>query len=407
MAKKAKKTKTKQGLKLEIVNPNAAGIDVSSREMQVCVPQDRDEDSNRCFGTFTEDLHSISSWLKSCNIDTVAMESTGVYWVQLYMILEADGFDVLMVNAKAIKNIGEKKTDEVDAEWIMLLHSYGLLKASFQPDNYARRIRNLSRHRDNLVRAACREIQHIQKAMELMNIKLTNVISDIMGKSGQSIISAIIAGERNAFILASLADGRCKSSKEVIEKSLVANWDEDLLFMLQQSFELYHYLQNQMKECDKKIELILKEYIAILPQENQLKECPRADKAKFFNQKEKLNINSALRTIFSIIFLIPLFNKILRFAKEKGYNDTYPSILLFVGFFVVNFLAYLPDPFWLIAILGFVFFVLPFRALNFAKRNSSDFIVTEQTSYSGRQIALIVIGGIIWVLVIFGLIVPN
>ena len=127
----------------------------------------------------------------------------------------------------------------------------------------------------------------------------------------------------------------------------------------------------------------------------------------FFNQKEKLNINSALRTIFSIIFLIPLFNKILRFAKEKGYNDSYPSILLFVGFFVVNFMAYLPDPFWLVAILGFVFFVLPFKALNFAKRNSTDFIVTEQTSYNGRQIALIVIGGIFWTLVLLGLIMPN
>ena len=125
----------------------------------------------------------------------------------------------------------------------------------------------------------------------------------------------------------------------------------------------------------------------------------------FFNQKEKLNVNPAIRTIFSIIFLIPLFNKILRFAKERGYNDSYPSILLFVGVFVVNFLAYLPNPFGLIALLGFVFFILPFKALNFAKRNSTDFIVTEQTSYNGRQIALIVIGGIFWALVLLGLII--
>ena len=127
----------------------------------------------------------------------------------------------------------------------------------------------------------------------------------------------------------------------------------------------------------------------------------------FFDQKENLNINSAARTIFSIIFLIPLFNKILRFAKEKGYNDSYPSILLFVGFFVVNFMTYLPDPFWLIAILAFVFFILPFKALNFAKRNSTDFVVTEQTSYNGRQITLIVIGGILWILVLLGLMMPN
>ena len=127
----------------------------------------------------------------------------------------------------------------------------------------------------------------------------------------------------------------------------------------------------------------------------------------FFNEKEKLNINPAARTIFSIIFLIPLFNKILCFAKEKGYSENYSSILLFVGFFVVNFLAYLPDLFWLIAILTFVFLILPFRALNFAKRNSTDFIVTEQTSYNGRQIALIVIGGFFWTLVLLGLAVPN
>ncbi|KAA6330459.1 hypothetical protein EZS27_020841, partial [termite gut metagenome] len=175
MAKKAKKVKTSKGLKLEVVNPNAAGTDVSSTEMQVCVPEDREGENNLRFGTFTEDFHLICSWLKACKIDTVAMESTGVYWVQLYMVLELYGFEVLLVNAKAIKNIGEKKTDEVDVEWIMLLHSYGLLKASFQPNPQARRIRNLSRHRDNLLRASSREVLHMQKAMELMNVKLSNV----------------------------------------------------------------------------------------------------------------------------------------------------------------------------------------------------------------------------------------
>jgi len=169
MAKKAKKIKTKKGLKLEIVNPNAAGIDVSATEMQVCVPLDRDGENtctvyevrgNRVFGTFTCDLHEISAWLKACKIDTVAMESTGIYWVPLYMRLVADGFDVLLGSAQAIKNFAEKKTDEVDAEWIMVLHSYGLLKASFQPCNYTREIRNLVRHRDNLLRSAAKEVQH-------------------------------------------------------------------------------------------------------------------------------------------------------------------------------------------------------------------------------------------------------
>ena len=289
MAKKAKKKKTGKGLKLEIVNPDAAGIDVSSTEMQVCVPEDRDGDNNRRFGTFTEDLHAISSWLKACRITTVAMESTGVYWVQLFMILEEDGFDVLLVNAKAIKNIGEKKTDEVDAEWIMLLHSYGLLKASFQPDNRARRIRNLARHRDSLIKASSREVLHIQKYMELMNIKLVNVISDILGKSGQDIIKAILNGERDARKLAELADPRCKSSKETIEKSLVANWDEDLLFMLEQSYRLYQYSQTQMQACDKKIESIAREYLAEIHAGEPEKQWLRSNKKK--SQKNAVTID--------------------------------------------------------------------------------------------------------------------
>jgi hypothetical protein len=280
MAKKARKIKTKQGIKLEIVNPHAAGIDVSSTEMQVCVPEDRDADNNRKFGTFTEDLHSISLWLKSCGITTVAMESTGVYWVQLYLLLENDGFEVLLVNAKAIKNIGEKKTDEVDAEWIMLLHSYGLLKASFQPDNMARSIRNISRHRDNLLKSASREVLHMQKSMELMNIKLVNVISDILGKSGQAIIQAIIAGERDPKRLAALADPRCKSSKETIEKSLTANWSDDLLFMLAQSYNLYQFYQTQMQACDKKIETLASNYIAEINIGEQEKTCLRSLKKK-------------------------------------------------------------------------------------------------------------------------------
>ncbi|MEA4918475.1 IS110 family transposase [Proteiniphilum sp.] len=196
-------------------------MDVSSTEMQVCVPEDRDGDNNRCFGTFTEDLYLIVEWLKPCGIETVAMESTGVYWVQLYMVLEESGFDVLLVNAKAIKNIGEKKTDQVDAEWIMLLHSYGLLKASFQPDNHAHRIRNLSLHRDNLMKSASREVLHIQKSMELMDIKLTNVISDILEKSGQAIISSIIAGERDACQKAYQNVNRTRKNTESNQKTCI------------------------------------------------------------------------------------------------------------------------------------------------------------------------------------------
>jgi len=326
MAKKAKKIKTGKGLKLEIVNPNAAGIDVSSTEMQVCVPEDRDGDNNRRFGSFTEDLHLISSWLKACKIETVAMESTGVYWVQLYMTLAESGFEVLLVNAKAIKNIGEKKTDEVDAEWIMLLHSYGLLKASFQPTNEARRIRNISRHRDNLLKTSSREVLHMQKTMELMNIKLVNVISDILGKSGQAIIRAIIEGERDASKLASLADRRCKASKETIEKSLVANWDEDLVFMLTESYNLYKYVQQQMENCDKKIEEILQHYRTLLKESNiSSKECLRSNKNKAQKNAVSIDIENYASQLFGVnLMRIPGISDsaLLRLVGELGHDFT-------------------------------------------------------------------------------------
>ena len=326
MAKKAKKIKTGKGLKLEIVNPNAAGIDVSSTEMQVCVPEDRDGDNNRRFGSFTEDLHLISSWLKACKIDTVAMESTGVYWVQLYMTLSESGFEVLLVNAKAIKNIGEKKTDEVDAEWIMLLHSYGLLKASFQPTNEARRIRNISRHRDNLLKTSSREVLHMQKSMELMNIKLVNVISDILGKSGQAIIRAIIEGERDASKLASLADPRCKASKETIEKSLAANWDEDLVFMLTESYNLYKYVQQQMENCDKKIEEILLQYQALLKESSVYsKECFRSNKNKAIKNAVSIDIENYASQLFGVnLMRIPGISDsaLLRLVGELGHDFT-------------------------------------------------------------------------------------
>ena len=150
-------------MKLKIVYPNAAGIDIAYGEMQVCVPEDRDGESNRCFGSFTCDYEEIASWLKACGITTVAMESTGSYWVGLYFFLEEKCFDVLLANAKDVKNVSGKKTDEADAEWIMLMPSYGLLKPSFHPDAAARSIRELARHRDNMLRSASKEVQHMQK----------------------------------------------------------------------------------------------------------------------------------------------------------------------------------------------------------------------------------------------------
>lgn len=260
MARKAEKEKTRDGLKLKIVNPNAAGIDIAYGEMQVCVPEDRDSDNNRCFGSFTCNYEEIASWLKACNITTVAMESTGSYWVGIYFFLEERGFDVLLANARDVKNVSGKKTDEADAEWIMLMHSYGLLKPSFHPDSSARSIRELARHRDNMLRSASKEVQHMQKSLVMMNIKVDTVISDILGKSGRAIIEAILAGNHDPKSLAQLADPRCKASKETIVKSLEGTWDIVHIFELKQSYDLYKYIHTQIKECEAEMDRLLCSY---------------------------------------------------------------------------------------------------------------------------------------------------
>ena len=262
MAKVARKIKTKKGLRLKIVNPDAAGIDVADGEMQVCVPEDRDGENNRRFDSFTCNLREICDWLKACRITTVAMESTGVYWLNIFLMLQQEGFDVVLANPLQVKNLMDEKTDEADAEWLMLLHSYGMVKPCFQPDSVARQIRNLTRHRSTLITTAGREVQHMQKAMEQMNIKLSTVISDILGKSGMAIIRAIIAGNHDPKSLALLADGRCKASKETIAKSLEGTWDDDLLFILKQSVELYDFYQEKVSECEREIERLLMQYAA-------------------------------------------------------------------------------------------------------------------------------------------------
>ena len=284
MAKKAKKLQTNKGIELKIVNPNAAGIDIADTEMQVCVPADRDGDNNRRFGSFTRDLNEISEWLKACRIDTVAMEATGIYWIPLFFKLQNDGFDVQLCNAREVKNVSEKKTDESDAEWLLVLHSYGMLKPSFQPENAARQIRNLARHRNGLLKGASKEVQHMQKAMEQMNIKLTNVISDITGVSGQRIITAILTGERNTQVLSALADKRCKRSKEEIALSLEGTWDADHLFELKQSYELYKIYQGMVEECDKEIERLLVGFVSRID----------TDKVEMMRAKKRISKKNAV-----------------------------------------------------------------------------------------------------------------
>lgn len=252
---KNKSFSSKDGFK--IVHPNAAGIDIASQMHFVAVSPERDHKPVRKFGTFTSDLHDIAIWLKKCNIDTVAMESTGIYWIQLYLVLEEYGFNVFLVNARHVKNVSGRKSDVLDCQWLLQLHTYGLLNPSFQPETMIRELRSYMRQRKNLTQNYATEVQHMQKAFEQMNIKLHNVLTDITGKSGQNIIKAILAGNRDACQLTELVDNHVKASKEDIIKSLQGNWRDEHLFELKQAYELYLIFKEKINDCDRQIEKVL------------------------------------------------------------------------------------------------------------------------------------------------------
>jgi transposase len=263
---KVKKSKKKSVSTFPLINIDAAGIDIADKEMAVAVPIGRDKESFRFFGSFTCDLHQIAEWLKSCKIKTVAMESTGIYWVQLFLILQDYGFEVYLVNSRHVKNVTGRKTDESDAMWIQKLHSCGLLNNSFQPDNATRTLRSMVRHRKNLIKNGAAYVNRVQKSLEQMNIKVHTVISDILGQTGTAIIKAILSGERDAVKLAGLANSRIKASKEEITKSLEGDWREEHLFELKHYYELYCFHQSKVEECNEQIEQQLLEQIA---QKNQ------------------------------------------------------------------------------------------------------------------------------------------
>jgi transposase len=240
-----------------LLRPNAAGIDVASEIHYVAVPADRSDTPVRSFGSFTDDIHEIARWLKSCKIDTVAMESTGVYWIQLFLILEEYGIEVFLVNARHIRNVSGRKSDVMDCQWIQELHSFGLLNASFQPDSDTRELRSYLRHRKSLTESYSKEVLHMQKAFEQMNIKLHDVITDITGKTGQLIIRDIIAGERNPEELLKHVDPNVKACKDIILKSLKGVWREEYIFQLKQAYELYLVFKTKIAECDIQIEKTL------------------------------------------------------------------------------------------------------------------------------------------------------
>ena len=241
-------------LSLECIEPNAAGIDVGATEIYVAVPADRDPKAVRCFATFTEDLRAMAAWLRQCGIVTVAIESTGVYWIPVYEVLEDAGLRVCLVNSQHVKHVPGRKSDVSDCQWLQYLHSVGLLKASFRPESEICGLRALSRHRASLVEVASVHVQHMQKALTQMNLQIHHVLSDITGKSGLAILDAILAGKRNAEQLAGLADGRVHADKETVVKSLVGNYRSEHLFTLRQSLEAYRQYQKMLADCDREIQ---------------------------------------------------------------------------------------------------------------------------------------------------------
>lgn len=252
--KQSKSKKVVQLDSLKQINLNAAGLDVGAAEIWACVPEGRDTESVRMFRTFTPDLHGLADWLEQCGVDTVAMESTGVYWIPIYEILEERGFEVYLVNARHIKNVSGRKTDVLDCQWIQQLHTYGLLQASFRPADNICTVRAYVRQRNNLIRYRSAHIQHMQKALHLMNLQLTNVISDITGKTGMAIIRDIVVGECDPVRLAQYRDPRCAKSEEEIAKALTGNYRQEHVFALKQALALYDFYTEQLRECDAEIE---------------------------------------------------------------------------------------------------------------------------------------------------------
>lgn len=246
---------------LQHINIDAAGIDIGASSHFVSVPQGRDDQPVREFKTFTTDLHELSAWLKKCDIKTVAMESTGVYWIPVYEILEEAGFEVLLVNARHVKNVSGRKSDVLDCQWIRELHTYGLLSGAFRPSQEICELRGYVRQRSSLVEYSSSHIQHMQKALDQMNLRIHNVISDITGVTGQKIIRSILEGERDAKVLSQYRDPRCKQSREIIEKSLVGNYKAEHIFSLKQSIDLYDFYQSKIQECDEAIERLLKGWV--------------------------------------------------------------------------------------------------------------------------------------------------
>jgi transposase len=338
MAKRKLKGNPIATISMPVVNPNAAGIDAGSRSHFVCVAQDNVKE----FKSHTAGLHEICKHLLSHNVKTVALESTGFYWQQLFAILQSYGFEVIVVNARHIKNVKGHKTDVVDSKWIQLLHSIGLLSNSFQPDGFTKEIRQYTRHRRSLIETSTKFILKMNKSLVLMNIQLKTVLKDLTGESGLRVIDAIVNGERDPEVLEKLIGKRVKASREEIKKALTGDWRSEHLFELSQNYEFYKFTWKQIRETDKQIETLLKdweekngdeskkeEYLKKQGKKPRQKNDPKFDLKSYayqmtggvdFSEIEGVNINTILTMMTETGFdILSKFKSTKHFASWLGF----------------------------------------------------------------------------------------
>jgi transposase len=273
---------------LEIVHPNAAGLDIGAAEIYGGVPPDRAGETVRCFGTFTPDLNRLADWLVANQVDTVAMESTGIYWIPVFEVLEARGLKVYLVNARHVKHVPGRKSDVQDCQWLQKLHAVGLLSASFRPDAEMCALRAYLRHRATLLAARAVQVLHMQKALHQMNVQLDQVLTDMTGETGMAIVRAIVGGERDGLTLAQWRDPHCKSSQETLAQALTGTWKPEHLFVLKQSLELYDAYTQQVVACDVQLE---QQYATMKPRWTGTGESPTTA-ASTRRQKKRKNKNS-------------------------------------------------------------------------------------------------------------------
>jgi len=297
------------------INEHASGIDIGAERHYVAVPPQATEHPVREFGVFTKDLYAIADWLQECGVKTVAMESTGVYWVPLYEVLEERGFEVKLVDARKAKNVSGRKSDILDCQWLQQLESYGLLQGAYRPTDEIIVLRGYVRQRESLVKSAATHIQHMQKALQQMNLRLDNVVADITGQTGMRILKAILAGERDVQKLGELRDPHCHASAAVIAQSLIGNYRQEHLFALKQAVELFEVYQAKIAECEREIE----QYLESLPhvREDEPPPLPGGEK----RQTLSFNVRAHAYKLTGVdLFRIQGLNSetVLRIVSEVG-----------------------------------------------------------------------------------------